>query len=177
MEIEICKPTPEQAAFQALFADADKQNLAAELSECIESLTKDRLLTDYLEIIDGLKEESEEIEQILGKALGYPWYQDDPKNFPTATENDGVCVGIETAWSLANIAADKLKELENVKHLKALLFEAMDYIRAEKLLRDAWEGPNARLDREADSLIEEIKQQFTQAEMEEAEKTYRLKIR
>ena len=56
--------------------------------------------------------ELEKIEQILGKALGYPWYKDDPDIFPKATEADGVCVGIETAWSLAMIAADRIKELE-----------------------------------------------------------------
>ncbi len=56
--------------------------------------------------------ELEKIEQILGKALGYPWYKDDPDIFPKATEADGVCVGIETAWSLAMIAADKIKELD-----------------------------------------------------------------
>lgn len=58
------------------------------------------------------QEEIQEIEQILGKALGYPWFKDDLKNFPTATEADGVCVGVETAWSLAMIAADKIKELQ-----------------------------------------------------------------
>lgn len=62
--------------------------------------------------IKKYQEELEEIEQILGKALGYPWYIEDPKNFPNATEADGVCVGVETAWSLAKIAADKIKELE-----------------------------------------------------------------
>lgn len=67
---------------------------------------------DQLIVIDKYRKESEEIEQILGKALGYPWFKDDPKNFPTATEADGVCVGIETAWSLAMIAADRIKELE-----------------------------------------------------------------
>jgi len=61
---------------------------------------------------DKMLEESKEIEQILGKALGYPWYKDDPKNFPNATEADGVCVGPETPWSLAMLAADKLKALD-----------------------------------------------------------------
>lgn len=32
-------------------------------------------------------------QQIAGKALGYPWYKDDQKNFPGATEKDGVCIG------------------------------------------------------------------------------------
>ena len=75
-------------------------------------MDRDTLIKDYAAIIDRAREESEEIEQILGKALGYPWYKDDLKNFPTATEADGVCVGVETAWSLAMIAADKIKELE-----------------------------------------------------------------
>lgn len=59
------------------------------------------------------QEEIQEIEQILGKALGYPWFKDDLKNFPTATEADGVCVGDHTAWSLAMCAADKIKELQD----------------------------------------------------------------
>ena len=75
-------------------------------------MDRDTLIKDYAAIIDKSRKESEEIEQILGKALGYPWYTDDPKNFPTATEAHGVCVGIETAWSLAMIAADRIRELE-----------------------------------------------------------------
>ena len=72
-------------------------------------------LTEGIGVLGQLRkyqEEIQEIEQILGKALGYPWFKDDPKNFPTATEADGVCVGVETAWSLAMIAADKIKELQ-----------------------------------------------------------------
>ena len=72
-------------------------------------------LTEGIGVLGQLRkyqEEIQEIEQILGKALGYPWFKDDPKNFPTATEADGVCVGDHTAWSLAMIAADKIKELQ-----------------------------------------------------------------
>ena len=61
---------------------------------------------------DKMIKESEEIEQILGKALGYPWYKDDPKNFPNATEADGVCIAPNTAASLAMHAADKIKMLD-----------------------------------------------------------------
>lgn len=75
-------------------------------------MDRDTLIKDYAAIIDKSRKESEEIEQILGKALGFPYYKDDPKNFPTATEADGVCVGDHTAWSLAMCAADKIKELE-----------------------------------------------------------------
>lgn len=49
-----------------------------------------------------------EVEQILGKALGYPWYKDDPKNFPDATEADGVCTGEHTYLTLAMEAAKLL---------------------------------------------------------------------
>jgi hypothetical protein len=59
------------------------------------------------------KKEMVEIEQILGKTLGYPWFKDDQCNFPNATEADGVAVGEHTAWSLAIEAADKIKELQN----------------------------------------------------------------
>ena len=61
------------------------------------------------EVRDKMIKESQEIEQILGKALGYPWYKDDPTNFPNATEADGVCVAPNTAASLAMHAADKIK--------------------------------------------------------------------
>ncbi len=55
--------------------------------------------------------ESREIEQTLGKALGYPWYKDDPKNFPNATEANGVCVGEHVPASLAVEAARKIADL------------------------------------------------------------------
>lgn len=93
------------------------RNLEDEITEGVayltENCTRNQLLKAYGTIIDKLREESEEIEQILGKALGYPWYKDDQKNFPNTTEAAGVCVGVETAWSLAKIAADKIKELED----------------------------------------------------------------
>jgi ribosome-binding protein aMBF1 (putative translation factor) len=60
---------------------------------------------------DKMLEEFREIEQILGKALKYPWFKDDQYNFPNATEADGVAIGDHTAWSLAHQAADKIKEL------------------------------------------------------------------
>jgi hypothetical protein len=58
------------------------------------------------------KKEMVEIEQILGKTLGYPWFKDDQCNFPNATEADGVAIGDHTAWSLAHQAADRIKELQ-----------------------------------------------------------------
>jgi hypothetical protein len=60
----------------------------------------------------GLMKECNEVEQELGKALGYPWYKDDPKNFPDATEADGVCVGEHTPATIAAEAASRIKKLE-----------------------------------------------------------------
>jgi hypothetical protein len=57
----------------------------------------------------GIKNEHE-IEQILGKALGYPWFKDDQKNFPGATEEHGVCVGEHVAVTLAMEAAERIKD-------------------------------------------------------------------
>ena len=52
-----------------------------------------------------------DIQQTLGKALRYPWFKDDPKNFPGATEKDGVCVGGHVAASLADEAAKRIESL------------------------------------------------------------------
>lgn len=60
----------------------------------------------------GYSKMNEEVCQVLGKALGYPWFKDDPKNFPNATEANGVCVGEHVAESLADAAAARIKELE-----------------------------------------------------------------
>ena len=48
-------------------------------------------------------------EQLLAKKLGYPWYKDDQKNFPGATEADGVCIGEGDYESLAMQAARQLE--------------------------------------------------------------------
>jgi hypothetical protein len=61
---------------------------------------------------DAARRTFHEVEQTLGKALGYPWFKDDPKNFPDATEADGVCVGEHVPESIALEVANKIKELE-----------------------------------------------------------------
>ena len=60
-----------------------------------------------------------EIQQLLGKALGWPWYKDDQKNFPGATEADGVFVGEHVAVTLAaEIAEAYVKAMARVKELE-----------------------------------------------------------
>lgn len=64
----------------------------------------------------------EEIQQTLGKALGYPWYKDDQKNFPAATEEHGVCVGDHVAETLAMEAARTITEqAKRIIHLREQL--------------------------------------------------------
>lgn len=54
---------------------------------------------------------SHEVDQVLGKALGYPWYKDDQENFPGATEADGVCTGEHCAETIIYEAADTIRKL------------------------------------------------------------------
>lgn len=56
--------------------------------------------------------ELNEVEQILGRALGFPRYCDDQENFPGTTDADGVCTGDVTPAVLAIMAATRIVELE-----------------------------------------------------------------
>jgi hypothetical protein len=60
-----------------------------------------------------------EIDQMCGKALGYPWYKDDLKNFPSATEADGVCTGEHVAVSIVAELAHRYERL----HRQVTLFK------------------------------------------------------
>lgn len=59
----------------------------------------------------GAAKTNYEICQILGAALGYPKYEDDPANFPSAKPGDGVCVGDHVAETLAEEAAKVIHKL------------------------------------------------------------------
>jgi hypothetical protein len=59
-------------------------------------------------------ESDNRIEQAIGKVLGYPAYKDDQKNFPNATEANGVCVGDHVAESLVMELVGRFKELERI---------------------------------------------------------------
>ena len=75
---------------------------------------RDRLRT-------AIRETDHEICQTIGRALGYPWFGDDPANFPGATDTDGVCVGDHVAESIAKEAANEVVRLR----------EERDRLRAE----------------------------------------------
>jgi len=68
--------------------------------------------------------EDGEICQTLGKALGYPWFKDDQKNFPGATEENGVCVGDHVAASIAAEAAKAIARIKREADEMRTLFEA-----------------------------------------------------
>jgi len=104
------------------------------VKEVVRLVTKEEE-TEQAEKIKELERsfarQSIEIEQFLGRALGFPWYKDDPKNFPNATESDGVCVGDHTPESLAAQAANALNQL---KERINLLQTEISRLKAEKTL-------------------------------------------
>ena len=69
-------------------------------------------------VIRQFMKDSEEIEQTCGKALGYPWYKDDQKNFPGTTEADGVCIGEHVSVSIVSELAAAYIELRD-KHIQS----------------------------------------------------------
>jgi hypothetical protein len=91
-----------------------------------------------LELGKKLSMESDNrIEQAIGKVLGYPAYKDDQKNFPNATEADGVCVGDHVAESLVQELVCRFKELHTyyndlLTHYKATAIEQIKEARADQ---------------------------------------------
>lgn len=73
-----------------------------------EFLERDAVLADVKRLQDACSRQNDDVCQTLGKALGYPWFKDDQKNFPGATETNGVCVGEHIAETIAIEAANRL---------------------------------------------------------------------
>lgn len=76
-----------------------------------------RVFTKCMDKLERLRtallEQEDEIQQVLGKAMNYPWYKDDQTNFPGATEDNGVCVGEHVAVSIAMEAAKTIERLKD----------------------------------------------------------------
>jgi hypothetical protein len=76
--------------------------------------TKEQQLADAKARVAHLEKacckQNNDISQTLGKALGYPWFKDDQKTFPGATEENGVCVGEHVAETLADEAVRMLAD-------------------------------------------------------------------
>lgn len=94
---------------QAVFLTRGRSHLRQE--------TVDGLMAEHLGALERLRaletayaRTNAEVCQVLGKALGYPWFKDDQKNFPGATEAGGVCVGGHVAETLADEAAELIRD-------------------------------------------------------------------
>lgn len=78
---------------------------------------KDGLIAECMERRAALEtacmKTEDAISQKLGKVLGFPWYKDDQKNFPGATDANGVCTGPYVAEDLAELAAKRILHLED----------------------------------------------------------------
>ncbi len=102
---------------------------------------------EILRLRKALATQQAEIQQILGKALGYPWFKDDQKNFPGATEENGVCVGEHVAETLAMEAAAKITELkrkvEELEHFRPMI---ESWIRFKAQFPDEYPGAKLALD-------------------------------
>jgi hypothetical protein len=90
----------------------------------------------------GCSTQNQEVMQTLGKALGYPWYKDDPKNFPNATEADGICPGEHVAESMAAEAATKITTLvARVEALEKWKNDSLDTLHAICVKGLGWTDP------------------------------------
>jgi hypothetical protein len=76
---------------------------------------RDELKTENARLVRTCSMQQSEIQQTLGRALGYPLLCADQKNFPGYTEADGVCVGDHVAETLASEAATELARLRAVE--------------------------------------------------------------
>jgi hypothetical protein len=91
--------------------------------------TKIRELNERIKLLEyGIAKQNLEIEQTCGKVLDYPWFKDDQKNFPGATEKDGVCVGEHVAETIAAELARKYTEAKDrIKRLEEALESIREY--------------------------------------------------
>ncbi len=89
--------------------------LAHELDDADLLAAAVNALPSLLDEIERLKRAcsmmNDEVSQTLGRALRYPRFCDDQKNFPGSTDADGVCVGDHVAESLAAEAAKEIERL------------------------------------------------------------------
>lgn len=107
---DTAKPTAEQS--NELLERANIIDEYQSVYNCT-GLAPRQLLDRLNHLQHGYSKTQHEIKQVLGKALGnYPWYKDDQKNFPSATDADGVCVGEHVAETIAEEAADVIVHLK-----------------------------------------------------------------
>ena len=103
--------------------NANAERILCELTGCESGRDIPDWIVDAKERIKllehGIAKQHLEIEQTCGKVLDYPWFKDDQKNFPGATEKDGVCVGEHVAETIAAELARKYTEAKDrIKRLE-----------------------------------------------------------
>lgn len=99
-----------------LILESEKNNYDEIFTNNLKKILNSHI-KQHIFLINSLKELNE-IEQLCGQYLGYPWYKDDQVNFPGATEKDGVCVGDHTSATIVN------ELIESIKKIKKELFNA-----------------------------------------------------
>lgn len=129
---------------------------------------------------DACAQMNGEVCDILGRVLGYPWYKDDQKNFPGATEKDGVCVGEQVAESIAAEAAEGIEfltqrandllaknvELEQRARKAEREHAALEQLTEANLLLDGYRQEHRKLVeiiKERDARIEDAEAQRSEA--------------
>ena len=109
--IQAAEDVPSEEAVLAFFSGAPVQGIRA--IRRIYALAR-TLDAELARLRERSAASNDDICQTLGKALGYPWFKDDQKNFPGATEENGVCVGDHIAESIASEAAAELARKSTV---------------------------------------------------------------
>jgi hypothetical protein len=111
------------------------------IQEQIKVANLEAELTNAQRAVKGYQAECQEVEQALGQALGYPWYRDDEKNFPNATDADGVCIGEHVPSSIALEAGRTITELKaKVKTLEDTMITHEAYDNLQSRLDEALES-------------------------------------
>ena len=116
----------------------DMANELARLRAEVERLTRE---------YDGRTKTCREVEEIAGRALGYPRFCDDQTNFPGATDADGVCIGDHVTETIVEELANRVRMLTKEAHvLRIETAMALGEAGAEvERLRDALDNVEAQI--------------------------------
>ena len=88
--------------------------------------------------VSAYRQDMHECEQIAGRALGYPRYADDQKNFPDATDADGVCVGEHVAPTIVAELAEKYRAaMSENEHWRTTAKDRISTALADEMVREA----------------------------------------
>lgn len=123
LESELDAARSQVSLLQADYEEAQEQvdTLVSDLKEA--RAERDEHEKAAAEAVTSLGSLENEAQQLLGAALGYPWYMNDQLKFPGATEKSGVCIGDNTTMTLLEEAADALVDLRGLLKRAVVLYE------------------------------------------------------